>query len=229
MDQKYIHSAARLPQCPDRETIPEHELAEFDHMVARIKTGFAQHPEIIDGKPYGVPHFEAMNVSPPLGAAVSRLGREIMQLQGKPGTFTGADHELIDIVLALDSGYYALLAGHTPAAIGFGIRIEAIEALRDHREETLNEDERQQVEFIRAVRDGGMTDEIWSRMKDRLGTERGVVEFVYFVLLLQLHHKFCWAVGAPEMLAEFKDGTRSPPTGYADWVSRAAGSEGPRA
>jgi hypothetical protein len=203
-------------------------------MVDRIKTGFALHPEVIDGKPYGVPHFEAMNVSPPLGAAVSRLGREIMQLQGKPGTFTGADHEMIDMVLALDSGYYALLAGHTPAAIGFGIRIEAIEALRDGREERLNENERQQVEFIRAVRDGSMTDEIWFKMKERLGTQRGVVEFVYFVLLLQLHHKFCWAIGAPEMpreafdkmLAEFKDGTRKPPTGYSDWVARATNPGG---
>lgn len=222
MEQQYLKAAKRLPPRPSRADIPAEELPEYDHMVARTDQGFtmASKVEMIDGQPYGKPHFDAMTVSPVLAAHVSRMGRAIMARQGAPGTFSGADHEMIDLLLALDSGYYALLAGHTPNAIAYGVRIDAIEAIRDGREdEVLNADEKQQVEFIRAVRDGTMTDDIWERMETRLGTTRGVVEFVYFVLLLQLHHKFCWAVGNPEMsreafaqmLNEFRAGTREVP------------------
>jgi hypothetical protein len=115
-----------------------------------------------------------------------------------------------------------LLAGHTPAAIAGGIRIEAIRALRDRREHLLTADERQVVEFIRAVRDGTVTDGGWLAMVERIGSERGVVEFVYLICLLIFHHKFCWAVGAPEMardafdrmLYEYENGTRQIPARY---------------
>ena len=55
-------------------------------------------------------------------------------------------------MLPLDSGYYGLVAHHTPRAITKGVRIEAIEAVRDGREELLTDHEYQNVEFIRAVR-----------------------------------------------------------------------------
>jgi hypothetical protein len=158
-------------------------------------------------------------VSPVMGAGLSGdkgLGRAILAREGKPGTFSPADHQMIDMVLPLDAGYYSLVAFHTEEAIAGGIRIQAIEALRDHRDDLLNAEEKLQVGFIRAVRDGTMTDDMWDRMKTRLGTERGVVEYVHFVLCLQYHHKYVWACGVPEMsvadfnkmLNEYKSGTR---------------------
>jgi hypothetical protein len=59
-------------------------------------------------------------------------------------------------------------------------------------------------------------------MMERIGSERGVVEYVYLICLLIFHHRFCWAVGAPEMtrdafdrmLSEFEDGTRPVPPPY---------------
>jgi hypothetical protein len=212
-------AAARLPRLPDRSTIPPGELEEFDHLVERIQVGFSAEPEIVGGQPYGTPHFSALAVSPGVGAALSRLGVEIMRLQDGIGTFTAADHEMIDLVLAFDSGYWSHIAGHTASALAAGIRIEAIEALRDRREDDLTGDEREQVEFIRAVRDGTMTDELWARWVKRLGSERGVVELTHFVCLLMYHHSFVWAVGAPvitpeaytRMLDEYRDGTREIP------------------
>ena len=74
-----------------------------------------------------------------------------------------------------------------------GVRVEAIKALADGCEDDLNDEERQQVEFIRAVRDGTMTDEIWERMIERLGSVRGAIEFAFFVCYLWLHHRMNWA------------------------------------
>jgi len=191
-------------------------------MMERINIGFGPTTEEVDGEPYGGPHFRALSVSPPLAVQLSKFGYAVMSRQGQPKSFTQHDHEMIDLVLPLDSGYWALLAGHTPAAIAGGIRIAAIRALRDGMEQLLTEDEREVVGFIRAVRDGAVTDDMWVRMMERIGSERGVVEYVYLICLLIFHHKFCWAVGAPEMtrdafdrmLSEFEDGTRPVPPPY---------------
>lgn len=209
-----------MPRLPDRSEIASDELPDYDFMVRHIGKGFSldkQNPEFVDGVEFGVLHFECLAVSPPLGAAISRMGPVLMKRQGQPGTFDARDHEMIDLVLAFDSGYWAFLAGHVPKAIAAGVRIEAVEALRDRHDEDLDADETQQVEFIRAVRDGTMTDEIWWRMRDRLGTERGVVEYAQFVCNLLFHHRFLWACGVPEMRREdldrmiddFKSGRRS--------------------
>jgi hypothetical protein len=96
------------------------------------------------------------------------------------------------------------------------------------REEQLTDDEREQVEFIRAVRDGTVTDELWTRMEARLGSTRGVVEYVCLIGLLMFHVTFCAAVGVPEMerealakmLAEFKDGTRPMPMTYKERLAQ---------
>jgi hypothetical protein len=142
-----------------------------------------------------------------------------------------ADHELIDLVLGFDSGYWGLSGGHTPNAVSAGVRIEAIEALADGREEVLNDEERQQVEFIRAVRDGTMTDEIWQRMTERLGSLRGTIEFAFFVCYLWLHHRMNWAFGIAtideqewrQRLRDYKDGTRDPADETSPYVWESLG------
>lgn len=217
-----LKSASRLPTLPSRSDFAESERTHFDYMMERIQSGFGPTVEQVDGEPYGAPHFRAMTVSPVLAVQLSKLGYAVMSRQDQPQSFTQADHEMIDLVLPLDSGYWAFLAGHTPAAIAGGIRIEAIRALRDHREELLTADEQQVVQFIRAVRDGAVSDDAWGAMAQRIGSERGVIEFVYLICLLIFHHRFCWAVGAPEMqreafdrmLGEFENGIRPVPPRY---------------
>jgi hypothetical protein len=220
--QKYLQAARRMPKLPARDTIAPDELDAYDKMVKRVD-GFKRSTEIIDGLPYGVPHMEALGVSPAIGSAISgdinTSLNHIDVYQNKPGRMTGQDHETIDLILAFDSGYYSLIALHTPSALAQGMRIEAIEAMRDRRDDLLTPVERDRVAFVRAVRDGTMTDELWEKTQQRLGSERGVVEYLHHVLLLEYHHKFCWACGVPEMpketyakmLNEYKTGVRKMP------------------
>jgi hypothetical protein len=214
-----FEAAPRLPSVPSADEIPADERAAYEYHVRRTDA-FKDGDVIVDGKSYGVAHFEALLVSPPVAAAISGrdgLGRAARKYEGKPGHFSAADHELVDLVLAFDSGYLGLVAGHTPWAIEAGVRIECIEALAENMDSELTTEERQVVEFIRAVRDGLVTDEMWWGIRERFGTDRGVVDYVALILTLFFHHRFCWALGVPEMrredfrtmLEEYKDGTRN--------------------
>jgi hypothetical protein len=210
--QKYIKAAKRLPKLPDRSTISSEELPAYDQIFNRLPTRATGAGS----------YFHVFCVAPRTGAAISGLGGlgdTLTDYESLPGHFRAIDHQIIDMTLPLDSGYYSLVAGHTPQALAAGIKMQTIEALRDHRDDLIHPDDQQGVEFVRTVRDGKMTDDIWERMKTKLITERAVVEFVHFVLLLEYHHKFSWAVGAPEMaladfnmmLEEFKTGARKIP------------------
>jgi hypothetical protein len=222
--QQYLRRARRCPTLPPRDEIPEDQLDAYDMLVARIEEWKANPNTIIDGEAYGVPHFTALAVSPKIGKALSELGRAIQSEQDEPDQYTRLDHEMIDQLLAIDSGYYALVGGHTHAAIAAGVRIEALEAVADGRDDDLTDEERQRVDFIRAVRDGTMTDELWEQTIERLGSERAAIHFASHVLLLVFHHRICWAVGAPEMerdawrdlLQEYKDGRRPVPEHYGN-------------
>lgn len=186
----------RLPTAPARATIAAEDLGAFATVLARIPTTFADRasvphdPAITKAQYYG-----ALANAPTLAVALGNLGAALVAEQGKPGRFSAADHEMIDIVLPLDAGYHALLDQHFHTAIAAGVRVEAIAALRDHRNDLLTADERQLVTFIRAVRDGAMSDAIWSGMIARLGSVRGTIEYCGFVLLLQFHHKLAWSLG----------------------------------
>ena len=192
----------RLPQVPESTNIDVTELAAFDFMQSRIRGAKEAKIGNIDGEAYGVSYFRALANTPIIGEALGRLGQAAMEIPGRPGTLSAADHELADAVIAFDSGYLWLLAGHAPLAIKAGVRLEALEALRSGSEADLTEDEVQQVEFIRAVRDGKVSQDIWDRMVLRLGSERGVIEYAFFVLLVQLNHLLANAMGVPNMTDE---------------------------
>jgi hypothetical protein len=219
--QRYLKPAKRFPKLPERSSFTDpRDLAGYDTLVGRLKLIEEDkgNREIVGGLPYGQPVWTAFAVSPDLGASIHHHGRLLRVREGVPNSFSNRDHQMIDMTLALDSGYYALLGGHVPEAVKLGVRIGAIEALRDHRDDLLHPDEYQLVEFIRAVRDGTMTDDIWERMKKRFGTERAVADYVHYILSLEYHQKYWWAFGVPEvsredldkMLADFKSGAREP-------------------
>ena len=113
-----------------------------------------------------------------------------------------------------------MLAPHIPDALAVGVRLDAIIALREGREEDLTEDERFLTEFIRQVRDGRVTDESFERMKQRIG-ERGVIELsifiMFLVLTIRLIETTTGATGptdeeVAQILREYEDGTREIPT-----------------
>ena len=208
---------SRMPMRPDREDVPADERADYDFIVGRFATvDLAETTTVQD-------EFDALLVSPPLAAGLSRFGKSFMKLGGRPGTWSFADHEFIDCVLALELGYHGFLAFHAPQAVSEGVRIDAIEAVRRGELERLTPDELLSVEFIRATARGEMDDELWKRMYERFGSERGVAEYTFFILFLQLHIRLHQAFDIPQftiaeldrMLEALKAGTHPLPVSIA--------------
>jgi hypothetical protein len=228
---EYTKKQARAPQLADPNQVREDERAEYEQVVAQVAkyspgNSVAAARPWIDGEPYLLPAWTGWSHAPKLFTTLWQLGRVVQANQGEPGGYKLVDHELLNIVLGTDSGYWSFHAGHTANSITAGVRIEAMEAIADGREEDLTDDERQQVEFIRAVRDLTMTDDIWNRMIERLGSLRGTIELAFFVCYLMFHQRMFWVFGAPGMdpdewrtlIQSYKDGTADPAPASQDYV-----------
>jgi hypothetical protein len=204
---------SRMPTAPGRDEIEPDELADYDLMIDRFKD------VVLDETTTVQKEFGALLVSPPLAAALTRFGKTFMKLGGRPTTWSYADHEFMDCVLSYELGYHGFLAFHGPQAVAEGVRPEALVALRHNRLDALTDDERLCVDFILATSRGTMTDDLWQRMLERMGSERGAVEFTFFILFLQLHIRLHQALDIPqfseaqmdELLARLVDGTEPLP------------------
>lgn len=184
----------RFPRIPTREEVPEEDREAWDKdmemvgLVEKRKVNL-KYGHRISGGYFGLmcrPGLVATTVGR-YGAPVPRDHRPAMMGQGKPGSFTATDHEFIDMVLCFDAGHWGFLANHVPFAIASGIPVSTVRALRDKREEELSAEDRQIIEFIRAIRDGTITDPMWKAMVTRFGTEAGVCEFISLTLQLNTH------------------------------------------
>lgn len=207
---------SRMPTIPRRGEVAEDDLATYDKMVGVI-------PDIsawIEGRGRGVSAIWAgLLISPSCSEALWGAGGAVVKRYGQPNTWTPYLHEWIDLVLAVDSGIYVLQEQHTPNAVAAGVRIEAIEALCAGREEDLTPDESEIVEFIRQCAQGRMTDESWESMKRRIGSERGIVEYVWFIMDLIIHFRLLQIFDAPgmserehrDLLRHLRDGTQDLP------------------
>ncbi len=112
-------------------------------------------------------------------------------------TFRHQDREWVGVTLGPHLGSLFLTATHIPAALDLGIRPAAIEALLSGRDEDLAPEEIAQVQFIRQVVDGAVTDESFAAMQERLG-ERGVVEYVYYITCIWTAIRQIQAYGCPD-------------------------------
>jgi hypothetical protein len=199
-------------QQPPRNSISSQDTAAleaYDWVVERAKLM----GHIKDAHYYG-----RLLSSPVLSQMLSKLGQTVRSLGDRSDSYTHADREFVDQVLAVDLKTNVVQKRHIPDALATGVRIEAIEALREGREADLNADETQLTDFIRRVINGKMDADKWEAMEARLG-KRGVVDYTIFILFLQLTLRLHQAVGMPEfpeselekMIAEFKSGTREIP------------------
>jgi alkylhydroperoxidase family enzyme len=180
----------RLPTRPAREAVAEAELDDFDFVDARTRK--------MDYHAFTSPakYFEALMNAPELAAAIVRLGQVIRGGQVR-GTYSDAERELVDMVLATDMGCNAIFTVHIPDAIAVGVRPEAIEAIRKGHEEDLTDDERHIAAYTREVVSGGVTDDSYARMAQRLGP-RGALEFTAFIAILLMIIRLWQALGVPE-------------------------------
>jgi hypothetical protein len=204
-----------LPAAPGRDefTDPE-ELEAFDRAYDRLLTFYLGDPA--DFKPGG--YYGALLNSPLLADAISQLALLARSAGNREGSHSHADREWVDQVLSKDWGYYGVLGMHTADALGVGVRLEAIEALWEDREDDLNDDEKLLTAYIRQVATGTVDDETWGRMEERLG-RRGLIEYTMFVCHLQRVLRLFQAFGVPspareqilEMNREFREGKREIP------------------
>ncbi len=204
---------AHAPQQPPRETFTDpDELAAYDMVVSRSEAM---------GTPKGVagPYFGSLLQSPILGRIISEFGRAVRQGENR-GTYSHADREFVDMILSKDLAYYGVLPAHIPDGLAVGVRLEAIEAIFQDREEDLNSDEKRLATFIRAVISNGVTDERWNDMLEYFGgSQRTVLEYTVFIAFLEFTMRMMSALEAvdvsrgaiDELIADYREGRRELP------------------
>lgn len=229
--QEIYTKPARSPQLADRSKIPADELAAYDRAYSLVvkyseDNSVARARPLVGGEPYAHPYRVAWTNAPALCSAFLDAAYVTSRRAGKPGWYEPADHEMVDMVLGFDSGYWVFHAGHTANAIACGLRIEAMRALRNGTEEQLTAEEALVVAFIRAVRDGQMTDELWTRMLARIGTLEGTIALAYQVAMLSSIQQMMSVFGVPAMrpgdwdrlIAGYESGDVDPTDSTQDWV-----------
>jgi alkylhydroperoxidase family enzyme len=214
-------ASPHTPPQPHRDALPPQERAAYDSVVARQR-GYdylalarlmpSAHRDAFLAMATGAPgeadpadrvqpYMGAMLNSPPIMELVSELGA-YMRLRGsQPGSYSHADREWVDMVLAEELRCWAVYYGHAPDAAAVGVRPEAIRALRRGRDEDLTEDERRLAEFIRAVARGRVTSEAYLWLVERLG-RRGAVELTAFTGFLLMTLRLMQAFGAGSEITE---------------------------
>jgi alkylhydroperoxidase family enzyme len=156
--------------------------------------------------------------SPQFAAALAQVGTIVRKAGDREGTYSHADREFVDQVLAAEWHTNVVQRTHVPDALSAGVRLEAIEALRARRDADLTDDERLLATYARQVVSGSVGAETYAAMERRLGT-RGLVEYTIFIAFLQLTIRLYQALGLPDppdeeidrMLREYRQGTREVP------------------
>jgi hypothetical protein len=229
--QKIYTKPARSPQLADRARVPADELEAYDRAYELVlkysdDNAVSRARPYVDGEPYAHPYRVAWTNAPALCSAFLDAAWTTSRRAGKPGWYAPADHEMVDLVLGFDSDYWVFHAGHTANAITSGIRIEAMRALRNGDEESLTAEELLVVTFIRAVRDGEMSDELWNQMLARIGTLEGTIALAYQVAILSSIQQMMSVFGVPAMRPEewdrlieaYENGEIDPTDSTQDWV-----------
>jgi hypothetical protein len=188
---------------PQRSEIAPEELEDYDWVVNRIENPNPYNRHVQDVWPKTIPALRSfwytMLVSPPISANCGKLARAVNKFvpgsERKGGWWKPIDHELFDVVL----GFEEPQRPNTFHAIQYmaeGGRVEALEALYHGREQDLTEEERNVVTFHRHIIHGTMTDESWDWMEKRVGSERGLVEFVFLINYIMMCHRLTQAINS---------------------------------
>jgi hypothetical protein len=198
---------SRIPPRPPREAIADAEREAYDRVVERQA---AVWPERED--PAG-PFYGPLLHSPPLALSLSEQARWFVTGEER-GSYTNADREWVDLVLANEVGWNAVLPAHLADAVAVGIPPAEIRALREGREDGLSPDRSALAEYIRRVLHGEVTDAWFARMTERFGL-RGAIEYTALICRLALTERLYSAFGIqgpPDeaidaILAGYEDGT----------------------
>jgi hypothetical protein len=159
---------------------------------------------------------KTLAVMAPLAEVANRLlANAVMKSQTK-GRVSQVAHEWVDQVLSRDlctHDSWLLVNAHLPLAVASGIEVDAIVAMREGRLADLSAEDRQIVDFVRAVWKGAVTDELWLRQVELIGSERGVVEQICLIMHLVTRIRITQALGgvgiSDDELTRMLDGYRA--------------------
>jgi hypothetical protein len=188
------------------------ERAAFERFVALRARQYDADPATFRLSGY----YAALGHSPFYAHAQLRSAFALRSVGNREGSYSHSDREWVDQVLSHTLDTYKVLAEHTRDAISVGVRLEAIEALWQDREEDLTERERLLASFIRKVATGTMDDDTWAAVGDDLGV-RGRLEYTAFIGHLIVVLRMFQALDVPAqitsredllaLLAEIRDGS----------------------
>lgn len=203
----------RLPQQPKRSEFSDAaDIEAYDHALSRY-TGTPV-PDFHDMGQY----FGALLTSPLLCAIAGDMGRFVRTAGDRDNTYSHADREFVDQILSKDWKTNVVQITHIQDALSTGVRMEAIEAIRDGHEEDLTDTEKLLAKYIRQVVSGTVDDETWAAMTGYMGL-RGVVEYTGFVLWLQWIIRMMQTLGVDDpsedeidrLIADLKSGAKEIP------------------
>jgi hypothetical protein len=169
----------RPPTQPDRDTLDELEQRAYDVVVRRFQRARSDRPEDVASKTDAGGWGPVLNA--PIPAAWQNELAKYFRTRGEvDGSYSHADRELATIVGGFEFDAAELFMVNISDAPAVGVRIEAIRAIWEGRDDALTDDERLLVTFVREVSHGTLSDEIYDAMERRLGA-RGLVELTMFV------------------------------------------------
>jgi hypothetical protein len=199
-----------IPQ-PRRSELSEEDREAYDFAVSR------QYPDATPGEERQLdPYHGGLLNSPPYSRLYELGGQTVRTASG----YAPAERVLVDHVLSAEFGTNAFVEGFIAEGLIHGLRMEAMKAVRAHRDDDLTDDERFLVTYIRASVRGQVTDELWDQLVDRNGP-RGAIEYTCFINYLLMTIRNIQAIVGPSMertdeqvdrtFAEYESGARKPP------------------
>jgi len=199
-----------IPQ-PRRGDLDPEGREVFDHAIAR------RYPDAAPGDERALDAYHGTLLNSPPFSRPLALGAETVRTASG---YSAADRVLVNHVLSAELRTNCLLPHFITEGLSVGMRLEAMQALREGRDEDLTEDERSLANYIRASVVGQVSENLWDWLVARNGP-RGAIEYTYFVNYLLMTIRNIQAFVGPSaeatdeevdrVLAEYARGARTPP------------------
>ncbi len=182
--------------CPERSDICAPELGAYDRTIDRLRTFPSERKWPANGPEAVHPYFAALLHVPPVADHVTALGEFFANAATRPSTYSAADREWADLVLAHVLGWNRVFYSHMTDAVAAGVRPLAIKALRDDAIGDLTPDEASLRDYVVAVHDGCVDEDAYRAIQHRFGP-RGAVEYTAFIGYLLMNFRVMQAFRVP--------------------------------
>jgi alkylhydroperoxidase family enzyme len=167
---------------------------------------------------HATPYFKTILNAPPFALNRAEFSTLIRTAGERGNTYSHRDREIVDQVLSVELKSNHVQKMHLGDAVSAGVRIEAIEAIRQGHDEDLTPEELLLVTYIRQVVHGTVSDDIFDELEQRLGL-RGIIEFTILItgLIMTMRQMQAFACPQPSdaevdaMIREFRTGERAVP------------------